>query len=57
MLIINFLNKPFQIKRIMKNLYLLLCLLLTLSALGQAPVSETIHVNSIEAKVYPPTMP
>ncbi len=52
MLIVNFLYKPFQIKRIMKNLYLLLCLLPALSALGQAPVSETIHVNSIEAKVW-----
>ncbi|MBL7783903.1 MAG: T9SS type A sorting domain-containing protein [Saprospiraceae bacterium] len=36
----------------MQKMYLLLCLLSAIQALGQAPVSETIHVNSIEAKVW-----
>lgn len=36
----------------MKNQILLLCMLLSIRAFSQAPVSETIHVNSVEAKVW-----
>lgn len=36
----------------MKNQWYFLCLLLTTQVLAQAPVSETIHVNSVEAKVW-----
>lgn len=36
----------------MKKYFYVLCLLISTNAVAQAPVSETIHVNSVEAKVW-----